>query len=300
MASFIDNFYIMDPYAPPSPGTALTRYDFVVNDRNNDNLVGAGRDTIDGVRIRAAYPGDTVTVQFPDGTTDTIVGVTFYLRDGREVFSPIDGKTLHDATFVSSSWVYTNVAVTPAQMQLTCFTPGTRIRTPEGGRPVEALAIGDLVTTLDNGPQPIRWIGRRVVEGRGEFAPIRFRKGAVGNRRDLRVSPQHRMLVTGWQAELLFDEPEILVAAQHLANGDTIHAEPCDEIEYIHLMFDRHEVIFAEGVPTESFHPGDYVMAQDRALMAELTTLFPELKTAPEWTTARRVIKGYEAALIAA
>ncbi|MFC3119319.1 Hint domain-containing protein [Jhaorihella thermophila] len=147
-----------------------------------------------------------------------------------------------------------------------------------GARPVETLAVGDLVTTLDNGQQPIRWIGRRVVEGRGDFAPIRFRKGAIGNRRDLRVSPQHRMLVTGWRAELLFDEAEILVAARHLVNGDTIHPDPCGDIEYIHLMFDRHEVIFAEGVPTESFHPGDYVMAQDRALMAELTTLFPELK----------------------
>lgn len=298
MAKFIDNFYIMDPYAPPPPGTSLTRYDFEVNDRNKDDEIGAGRDQIDGSRIQAAYPGDTVTVQLANGSTVTITGVTFYLRDGRQVFSPIDGSTLQDATFVSSSWVPTNVSVTPAQMQLTCFTPGTRIRTPSGGRRIEELKVGDQVITDDNGAQEIRWIGRRVVEGRGEFAPIRFMKGAIGNRRELRVSPQHRFLVTGSRAELLFDEPELLVAARHLVNGDTIHVAPCGQVEYIHLMFDRHEVIFAEGVRTESFHPGDYVLGQDRALMGELFSLFPELRRDGGWPTARRVLKGYEAALV--
>ena len=107
------------------------------------------------------------------------------------------------------------------------------------------------------------------------------------------------MLIRGWQAELLFDEAEVLVAARHLVNGDTIHVAPCGAIEYIHLMFDRHEVIFAEGVPTESFHPGDHVLAQDRALLAELSALFPDLGTGPGWRTARRVLKGYEAALVA-
>ncbi len=301
MATFIDNFYIIDPYAPPPAGTALTRYDFVVNDANNDGSIGPWTDFIDGVRVTAAYVGDTVTVEYPDGTQDTITGVTFYLLDGREVFSPIDGSTLQNATFVSSTWVPTSSSVTNEQLQLTCFVAGTRIRTLQGERRIETLQVGDEVVTLDRGAQPVRWIGRRVVQGEGDFAPILFRKGAIGNRRDLRVSPQHRMLISGWRAELLFGESELLVAAKHLVNGQSILPAPCDEVEYVHLMFDRHEVILAEGVASESFHPGDFVLAQDRALMAELTTLFPELRigATSDWPTARPVLRRYEAALVA-
>jgi Hint domain-containing protein len=300
--SFVDNFYVMDPFAPPPAGTPLTAVNFVVTDQNNNGQISSqGHDSIDGEDIYAVYPGDTVTVEYPDGSTDTITGVTFYLVDGREVFSPIDGSTLQDGIFVSASWVPTNVDVTPAQLQLTCFTPGARIRTPTGGRAIETLKPGDLVVTADHGAQPIRWIGQRRVEGAGDFAPVRFMKGAIGNRRELQVSPQHRMMISGWRAELMFGEAELLVAAKHLVNGDTIHVAPCGQIEYIHLMFARHEVIFVEGVATESFHPGDYVLGQDRALMGELTALFPELRhgPGPEWITARHVLKGREAALVA-
>ncbi len=300
--SFVDNFYIMDPFAPPPAGTPLPAVNMTVTDQNNDGQISAqGGDSIDGVDIYASYPGDTVTVQYANGSTQTITGVTFYLRDGREVFSPIDGNTLQDATFVSASWVATNVPVTPVQMQLTCFTPGTRIRAPGGARMIETLKVGDLVSTLDHGAQAIRWIGRRRVEGTGDFAPIRFMKGAIGNRRTLRVSPQHRMMISGWRAELMFAAPELLVAAAHLVNGDTIHVAPCGTVDYIHLMFARHEVIFAEGIATESFYPGDHVLAQDRALMGELKALFPDLcrAGAGDWRTARRVLKAHEAALIA-
>ncbi len=302
MATFIDNFYIIDPYSPPDEGATLTRYDFVVNDANSDGSVSAWRDYIDGSRVYSAYVGDTVTVQYADGTQQTITGVTFYLFDGREVFTPIDGSTLQDATFVSSTWTPSSTSVTNSQLQLACFVAGTRIRTPQGERPIETLRVGDRVVTLDRGAQPVRWIGRRAVRGEGDFAPILIRKGAIGNRRDLLVSPQHRMLVSGWRAELLFGESELLVAAKHLVNGRSILPAPCDEVEYVHLMFDRHEVILAEGAASESFHPGDFVLAGDRALMVELTSLFPELRIgrAADWPTARTVLRSYEAAALVA
>ena len=66
----------------------------------------------------------------------------------------------------------------------------------------EKLAAGDMVVTMDHGPQPIRWIGSSKRPDR-QLAPILIRKGALGNTRDLRVSPQHRMLLSGWQAEVL-------------------------------------------------------------------------------------------------
>lgn len=300
--SFVDNFYVIDPYAPPAAGTALTAIDMTVTDQNSNGVINRfSNDNINGIDIRAVYNGDTVTVEYPDGSTETITGVTFYLANGQEVFSPTDGSTLQDATFVSSTYVTSNTSTTQTEMEVTCFTPGTRIKTPSGWRSIDNLEIGDPVVTLDSGVQHIRWIGRRKVRGQGDFAPIRFMPGAIGNSREMRVSPQHRMLVQGWRAELIYGECEVLIAAKHLVNGDTIHVAPCDEVEYIHLCFDQHEVIFAEHVATESFHPGDYVMGQDRALMAELTTLFPELAKADPtaaWDTARPVLKRFEAALL--
>jgi len=299
--SFVDNFYVMDPYAPPPAGTTLTAVNFTVTDNNDNGVISRrGGDEIDGVDIRRVYNGDTVTVQLSNGDTVTVTGVTFYLADGREVFSPTDGTILQDATFVSSSFVTTNSSVTPAEMEITCFTPGTLIETPRGSRAIESLQVGDKVKTLDNGAQPVRWIGRRKVAGRFDFAPIRLLPGAIGNVREMRVSPQHRFLIRDWRAELLSGEPEVLIAAKHLVNADTVHVAPCAEVEYIHLCFARHEVIFAEGVATESFHPGDYILGRDRALIAELTTLFPELARArPDavWDTARPVLKRHEAVL---
>lgn len=182
-----------------------------------------------------------------------------------------------------------------------CFKAGTRIDTPQGPRKIETLRPGDPVITRDNGVQPIRWIGQRQVPGTGDFAPIRFAKGAIGNTRPLLVSPQHRMLHRSSAATLLFDTPEVLVAARHLVNGGSIRQVNRDQIIYVHMLFDRHEIVFAEGVPSESFHPGGYglngVMGPARE---ELFTLFPELRCDPDsfGDTARRCLREYEARLL--
>lgn len=300
--SWVDNFYVMDPWNPPSAGSSLTAVDFVVTDRNSNGQMSPGsRDTVDGQRFYAAYPGDTVTVQLPGGATKTITGVTFYLRDGRQVFSPTDGSTLQDATFVSATWVSGSGSVSNSAMEMVvCFAAGTLIAVPGGARRVESLAVGDEVQTLDNGVQSVRWVGRKTVTGRGEFAPIRFMPGAIGNSRELRVSPQHRMLVAGWRVELQFGEPEMLVAAKHLVNGDTIHIAPCDTVDYVHLCFDRHEIVLAEDAPAESFLPGEYILEADRGIARELMALFPEMPVGAGggWAPARPLMKGREAALL--
>jgi len=162
---------------------------------------------------------------------------------------------------------------------IVCFTRGTRIMTVEGECLIEDLAPGDLVLTMDHGYQPIRWIGSTTVEARGRFAPVVFEAGVVGNRRRLAVSPQHRMLLQGWQAELLFDEPEVLAAAKMLVNDSTIRREESDEVHYFHMLFDEHEIVFAEGTPSESFHPGHVgwsALHQDAR--AEILELFPMLE----------------------
>ncbi|MBF9034248.1 type I secretion protein [Rhodobacterales bacterium HKCCE2091] len=180
-----------------------------------------------------------------------------------------------------------------------CFTPGTLILTETGERPVETLVPGDRVVTRDSGLQPLRWRGISRAQGLGRHAPVHIPAGdRFGLRRPLLVSPQHRMLLSGWQAELSFGASEVLVAAKHLVEGGQARVAECDLVAYVHLAFDRHEVIYAEGAPTESFHPGGEGMAaiSPRARSAFFAA-FPELggETAAYGPTARPVARGFEA-----
>jgi len=144
-----------------------------------------------------------------------------------------------------------------------CFVPGTRIHTPDGPRPVEMLAPGDRVQTRDNGPQPVVWSGATQVSGADLYLhphlrPVRIRAGALGPARpdaDLLVSPGHRLLLRG--AGGLFGAPEVLVAATDLEDGRLIRRDVAPgAVTYVHLMLARHEVIIANGLECESFHPG--------------------------------------------
>ncbi|MGB0968881.1 MAG: Hint domain-containing protein [Halocynthiibacter sp.] len=185
---------------------------------------------------------------------------------------------------------------------LTCFVKGTLISTVAGQKLIEDLQIGDMIVTRDNGQKPVRWVGMKTVVGQDAFAPIIFRKGAVGNLRDLRVSPLHRMLISGWQSEMLFGDAEVLACAKHLVNGETIYSEPCNQITYFHVLFDQHEIILGEGCPSESFFPGPATLGSvEYEVREELFALFPELATHPEiyGPTARRCLRKREAALIA-
>lgn len=186
---------------------------------------------------------------------------------------------------------------------LICFGRGTRIETPYGPRKIETLKAGDLVLTRDHGPQPLRWIGSRGVQATGDFAPIEIKAGALGNTSDLIVSPQHRMLLEGWRAEMLFGADEVFAAAKHLINDSTIKRRAGGFVEYFHMMFDAHEVVFAEGAASESFHPSDLSLTgvADEA-RDELFKLFPELRTMPSGhgPTARICLKAHEARLLVA
>ncbi len=152
----------------------------------------------------------------------------------------------------------------PSSAGVICFTPGTMIATPNGPRAIDDLREGDKVQTRDSGPQEVQWIGSRRMTGARLFAmpklrPIRFRAGALGIERpdqELVVSPEHRMLLRGRAARTLFNAHEVLVAARDLVNGSTISVDHAlREVTYVHLLLPAHEVIWANGVETESFHP---------------------------------------------
>ncbi len=305
--TYTDQFYQMDPANPPASGTLLSPVSLNLVDQNNNGTItsaggtGVG-DSLGGVDITAVYNGDTVTVNH-NGTPLTITGVTFYLADGRRFFTPKDGTVLQADNYISSTWVSPNTSMPVGQLGPPCFTPGTLIRVPGGAVPVETLTAGDLVETMDHGPQVLRWVGQNDVDGSGDYAPIAIGAESLGNDRELLVSPEHRMLVTGWLAELNFGEDEVLVAAKHLVGLPGIAREEQQRVTYLHLLFDRHEIIFAEGAPSESLHPSSWLIERDSALRAEIEAVFPDLTDrleGPPAPAARRVVTLREARLIAA
>ncbi len=170
-----------------------------------------------------------------------------------------------------------------------CYCADTMILAEHGNTPIEALAIGDVVVTASGQHRAIKWIGRRSYAGRFLAAnptaqPVRFRAGSLGRglpHRDLLVSPEHAMLLHG-----------VLVPARCLVNSTTIIQERrLPRIDYIHLELDSHDLLVAEGAPSESFMDDD-----SRSLFHnahEFAELYPDAP-APTGFCARRIESGFE------
>lgn len=168
-----------------------------------------------------------------------------------------------------------------------CFVAGTLIRTRRGMIPVEDLERGDDIETATNGFQPLRLKLTRTVSldeliNQPNLRPVRIGAGALGPdlpKRDLMVSPQHRMQVTSPIAGRMFETDTVLVAATKLTrlNGISVQ-EPTDSVDYYHLVMDQHEVLFAEGAASESFYLGEFaIKAMAPEARAELLALFPHV-----------------------
>lgn len=196
-------------------------------------------------------------------------------------FQPGDSLTFSGAAADSSFFTVENTGVV-------CFAEGTLIRTPAGDVPIETLRSGDRVVTLDDGPQPIVWIARRQLDhaqlmNAPNQRPVALSPILTGGDAPLRVSPQHGVL-------LKIDGQERLVRSGHLARmqgGLARVAQGCRGITYHHLMFERHQIVLANGVPSESFYPGPQAIgALSGAARTELAALFPALV----WHSAERVV----------
>lgn len=284
---------------------------------------GADASIIDGDDVSNETPNDLTqtylgnaffwdyTVEVNDGVNTYQIGIFDYDINGNGNSSGVDAEDGFFIGFIGGSIPPLNTTLTigpvldngpsiDVDTVVPCFTTGTIIDTAEGPRTVETLGVGDKVVTLDHGLQPIRWIGSRSLDARELIAkpklrPIRITEGALGNqlpKRDLTVSPQHRMLIRSHIAKRMFGQNEVLIPARKLVDLPGVFVdEEADTVTYVHMLFDNHEVVFAEGTPTESLFTGPMaLMSVGPEAYQEIVALFPEIAEenyAP--STARRV-----------
>jgi len=140
-----------------------------------------------------------------------------------------------------------------AQVACVSFTRGTHVTMATGAqRRIETLRPGELILTRDEGPQPLRWLGHSTLRAVGAFAPVRIAAGALNNENDLLVSPDHRLFIYQRSDAIGAGRPEVLVRARHLVNGDSVRRESGGFVDYFQLLFDRHQIIYAEGIAAET------------------------------------------------
>lgn len=226
-----------------------------------------------GLRVEAEY---SVVFEDSSGNQYTLVGVNINetgspfpsygtveglaFVGGVGGFPPV-GETL---TYVSHqegpSIPYANLATPP------CFTQGSLVKTDKGEVAIETLEVGDQIWTLDHGFQAVRWIAKTnfppvALNTNPSLRPVLIKKNAFGAgcpERDTLVSQQHRILVSGWQAALLYGEDEVLVPAKKLLNDHSVLLASADaDVTYFHLVFDGHEILTVDGLMSESLLPSD-------------------------------------------
>jgi hypothetical protein len=133
------------------------------------------------------------------------------------------------------------------------FAKGTHITLASGAQvPIEILKLGDRVVTRDAGPQEIRWIGETTLRAVGDYAPVVITEGALFNTRDLVLSPDHRLFIYQREDRLGAGRPEVLVKVRHLINDDTVYRQDGGFFDFFQILFDDHQIIYAEGIAAET------------------------------------------------
>lgn len=186
------------------------------------------------------------------GLTPTVTGNTAYNFTASQLPTPQD-NTLSNSAEPALNTSPPYLPVIP--FTFACFAAGTRLLTSDGEVPVETLRAGQQVMVLRPGGQhavrPVRWIGHRYIDfarhaDPRQAHPIRIRAEAFADgvpRRDVLMSPDHAIFAAG-----------MLIPARLLQNGATIlRDDRLQGVQYFHVELDRHDILFAEGLPAESY-----------------------------------------------
>jgi hypothetical protein len=172
---------------------------------------------------------------------------------------------------------YALIGIDPGQTRLRlsqlvygCFAGGTRIMAGDGQLvPIETLEAGQAILTRDNGAQPLLWVGKTTMRATGLFAPVCLPPGLMGNLGALTVGPLQRIFLYQRGGVTANGRSEALVQARHLVDGDRVQQREGGFITYHALVFQDHQIIYAEGVPVES-------MLVSRATVARLPDDFAQ------------------------
>ncbi|MEM1065160.1 MAG: Hint domain-containing protein [Pseudomonadota bacterium] len=267
------------------------------DDREEDHVITDGGGLVaNGTEVEAESIIELRALDSGGSPTGPTITLTVLSQNGN--FADIWGFATDQFLTPGTTYVKvagSNTGTTRYNTFAVCFAAGTRLRTPNGSRAVEALETGDLVWTLEDPAAPVARILVSLGDGQGARAPVKIAAGALGNRETIRVSAQHRIRIDLPEAELFFGTSPWLVPAIHLVGAPGVTRAPCDEVTYYHVVFDGHRIVDAAGLLSESFYPGANGLGTLAAMTRfELQSMFPE--TAP----AAPSLKAHEARLLTA
>lgn len=242
----LDDVYALDFGAEPARLTLVVR---------DDASFAIGHDTTIGTPGAVVHLDCALVFMSPDGNTSDALLLVEVDAEGDIAqiyllpFSALSSNTEYRLVGIDSENAHSKFA----QVACVSFTRGTHITLASGAQcPVEELVVGERILTRDDGVQTLRWIGTSTTRAVGEFAPIRIAAGTLNNTADLLVSPDHRLFIYQRTDELGAGRAELLVKARHLVNGDTVTISDGGFVDYFQLLFDSHQIIYAEGIAAES------------------------------------------------
>ncbi len=246
-------------------------------------IIAAGSDI--GAPGDRLMPLGMLTLLAPDGERLVIVMTRHDLSGTRYALPLSPMRARVDYTLIEAGPDVAGLRL--ADVICVSFAAGTQITLPGGAQTqIERLTPGTPVLTRDHGPQPVRWIGKATLRASGSFAPVVISAGAMGNLGDLVVSPHHRLFLYQRGERRLGATAEILLQAKHLVDGDRVWRREGGFVDYYSLVFDHHEIVYAEGIPAESLMvTEDTVRLLPDSTADELRARFPGLRHSPHFAT---------------
>lgn len=249
--SFADELVLDDVYEL-APGRVPSMLSLELPDSGNAFRIGQNSDA--GLPGTDVYLDCCITLMGSDSRTYEALVLVEVVAGGVESVYLLPLANLRAATPYRLVGIDRQIATTRfAEVASVSFTRGTHITMASGAQVrIEDIRVGDRVLTRDDGPQAVRWVGETTLRATGEFAPVVIKAGALHNINDLTLSPDHRLFVYQRQDRLGAGRSEVLVKVRHLINGDTVLQQDGGFVDYFQLLFDQHQIIYAEGIAAES------------------------------------------------
>ena len=251
--SFADELVLDDTYQLDHDAKR-SHLSVTIGSENNDTIMAVANGSGAGLVGNRLYLDCLLTFMVPDSTTIEAL-VLVEVEDGEvaDVYLLPLAALEPDTDYRLVGIDRDRAAAKFGEMACVSFARGTHITMATGEQVlIENLKVGDKVLTRDDGPKEIRWIGKATLRAVGDFAPVIITKGTLHNEHDLIVSPDHRLFVYQREDKLGAGRSEVLVRVRHLINGTTVYQQQGGFIDYYQLLFDDHQIIYAEGIAAES------------------------------------------------